>query len=97
MTEKQFENKVKRFLKDAGCWYIKYWAGAAYTQQGVPDLLICCNGHFVAVELKSERGRLSALQMWNINQIGNAGGWALVLHPSDFEDFKARIRELKER
>ena len=30
-TEKQFENKVKKFLENEKCWFIKYWGGAAYT------------------------------------------------------------------
>ena len=54
--EKDFENKVKKFLKDEGCYFIKYWGGAAYTQKGIPDLLICCAGFFLGIELKSEKG-----------------------------------------
>lgn len=38
-AEKNFENKVKAFLKDTGAWLLKYWSGAAYTKSGIPDLL----------------------------------------------------------
>ena len=38
-AEKNFENKVKKFLKDKGAWVLKYWGGAAYTKSGIPDLL----------------------------------------------------------
>lgn len=31
-AEKNFENKVKAFLKDTGAWLLKYWGGAAYTK-----------------------------------------------------------------
>ena len=55
--EKDLENKVKQFLKDNGCWYVKYWGGGGYTRSGVPDLLICCTGIFMAVELKAPKGR----------------------------------------
>ena len=68
-TEKQFENKVKKFLDEQGCWFIKYWGGAAYTKSGIPDLLICCNGYFLGVELKGEHGKPSELQLWNIEKI----------------------------
>lgn len=94
-SEKQFENKVKKFLKDEGCWFLKYWAGAAYTKSGVPDLLICCNGHFLGVELKAANGKPSELQLWNIEQIKKAGGTGLVLYPKDFEEFKKLISKLK--
>ncbi len=40
-AEKNFENKVKAFLKDKGAWVLKYWGGAAYTKSGIPDLLVC--------------------------------------------------------
>lgn len=94
--EKLFENKVKQFLKEEGCYFIKYWGGAAYTQKGIPDLLICCAGFFVAIELKSEKGKPSELQEWNIQKIKNAGGYAQVLYPNQFEDFKKTIKFLKE-
>lgn len=94
--EKNFENKVKQFLKDENCYYIKYWGGAAYTQKGVPDLLVCCNGFFIGIELKSEVGKPSELQKYNIQKIKDAGGLAMVLYPKDFEDFKKTIKFLKD-
>jgi Holliday junction resolvase len=94
-AEKQFENKVKKFLEDEGCWFLKYWGGAAYTKAGIPDLLVCCNGHFLGIELKAPNGRPSALQLWNIEKIKEAGGTAMVLYPKDFDSFKNLIRELK--
>ena len=51
--EKNFENKVKDFLKKEGCWYVKYWGGGQYTKKGVPDILACCNGRFIGIEVKA--------------------------------------------
>ena len=39
-AEKNFENKVKTFLKGKGFWFLKYWGGAAYTKSGIPDLYV---------------------------------------------------------
>lgn len=93
--EKQFENKIKLFLKKEGCWFIKYWGGAPYTKSGIPDLLICCNGYFLGIEVKAAEGKPSELQLWNIEQIKKSGGIAMVLYPKDFEDFKTLIQNLK--
>ena len=93
-AEKNFENKVKAFLKDQGCWVLKYWGGGEFTKAGIPDLLVCCNGHFLGIELKGPKGRPSELQLWNIEQIKKAGGIAMVLYPQDFEDFKTLIYSL---
>lgn len=93
--EKQFENRIKKFLKEQGCWYLKVWGGGQFTKSGIPDLLICCNGYFVAVEVKAENGKPSDLQLWNIGEIKKAGGIAMVLYPNQFEDFKNFIFLLK--
>lgn len=93
-AEKQFENQVKDYLKQKGCWFIKYWGGAKFTKSGIPDLLICVNGHFVAVELKAEKGKTSSLQFYQLNQINKSGGIGIVLRPSQFEKFKKLIEEL---
>ena len=94
-AEKNFENKVKRYLKEQGCYFIKYWGGAAYTKSGVPDLLVCCNGHFVGIEVKAEKGKPSELQIYNLRRIDESGGYAILLYPKDFEKFKAFIEHLK--
>lgn len=94
-NEKSFENKVKKFLKDEGCWVLKTWGGG-FQRSGIPDLLVCCNGHFLGIELKAPNGKPSALQIYNIEAIRKAGGHALVLYPKDYEDFKKLIRRLKE-
>ena len=93
-AEKNFENRVKAFLKEQGCWVLKYWGGGQFTKAGIPDLLVCCNGHFLAVELKAANGRPSPLQLHTIEKIGKAGGTALVLYPKDFEAFKKLIVDL---
>lgn len=94
MREKAFENQVKGFLKDEGCWVLKTWSNGIQ-RQGVPDLLVCCNGYFVGVELKNEAGHPSELQVWNVEKIRESGGFAMVLYPSAFEQFKSFVRDLK--
>lgn len=93
-AEKQFENKVKEFLKDHGCWCLKTWSNGVQ-RSGVPDLLICCNGYFIGAELKAESGKLSELQKWNLKKIHESGGIGIVLYPEDFENFKELICYLK--
>lgn len=89
-SEKIFETKVKRFLKEKGCWVLKTWSNGIQ-RSGIPDLLICCNGYFLGVELKAENGEPSKLQLWNIEEIKKAGGLSMVLYPKDFERFQKLI------
>ena len=87
-AEKNFENKVKKFLEERNCWFIKYWSGAAFTKTGIPDLLVCCNGYFLGVEIKAPKGKPSELQLYNLKKIDEAGGFGILLYPDHFELFK---------
>lgn len=105
-AEKQFENKVKRFLESVGVYglgtprnkmvadpvgyYEKRWGGMM-TKSGLPDLHICIHGRSLEVELKAEKGRVSAMQQFMIQQINMSGGNAILLYPADFEKFKGLI------
>lgn len=93
MTEKQFENQVKKFLKDNDIWYFKVWGGG-FQKSGVPDLICCVNGHFVAIEVKGPNGKPSELQKYNIRKINESNGIGLILYPNQFEEFKELITEL---
>lgn len=94
MREKTFENQIKQELKKMGAYYVKYF-GCGFSQAGVPDILACVNGHFLAIEVKAERGRISELQRVNIERINKCGGVALVVKPSNFEELKQIIFKLK--
>lgn len=92
--EKLFENKIKKYLDDNGAYYVKFFANA-FTKTGVPDILCCVNGYFVGIEVKAPNGRPSELQLYNIRKIKESGGFAFVLYPSAFEEFKQFITDLK--
>ena len=91
--EKSFENRVKRYLKSKDIYYFKYF-GNAYSTPGILDLTLCVNGKFIGVEIKTEKGKVSTLQEYNINRIKDSGGIAIVLRPSGFDDFKKQIEDL---
>lgn len=93
-AEKNFENKIKSFLKEEGCWEVKYFANA-FTPSGIPDILACIGGYFVGIEVKAQNGTPSDLQLDNVAEINKAGGFAFVLYPSAFEEFKKFVIDLK--
>lgn len=93
-AEKNFENKIKKYLESRGAWFVKYWAGAQYTKSGIPDILACINGYFVGIEVKAPNGTPSELQLYNIHAINVAGGFAFVLYPSKFDEFKKFVDDL---
>ena len=92
-AEKNFEEKVKQFLKESGCWNLKYWGGGGYTKSGIPDLLVCCKGRFMGVELKGPNGKPTELQIYHLREIDKAGGLAVLLYPKDFDLFKRLVAD----
>jgi hypothetical protein len=94
-SEKQFENKIKQFLGRKGCYYVKYFANS-FTKSGIPDILACVNGYFVAIEVKAPNGKPSKLQLFNRDLIRKAGGISVILYPENFEDFKELVNNLLE-
>lgn len=85
--EKRFEAKIKKYLDGIGAWHVKYH-GSAMSAIGIPDLLICLNGFFIAIEVKASRGKPSELQKYHVLKINEAGGIGIILYPEGFEDFK---------
>ena len=90
-AEKNFEDKIKRFLNDNNCWFVKYFANRM-TKSGVPDILANVNGYFVAIEVKASNGHPSELQIWNRNKIRNTGGIAIIIYPDQWDLFKDLIQ-----
>ena len=92
--EKLFENKVKKFIESQGGWQVKFFANRM-TKNGIPDILACVNGYFIGIEVKAQNGHPSALQLHHCSEIRKAGGFAFVLYPSGYEEFKSFIKDLK--
>ena len=89
--EAAFQSKVVRYLKDAygpRLWLANQLGGLG-ARAGIPDLLVCIDGRFVALELKTPAGtgRLGPKQAQEIKAIQEAGGVALVV--STWQDLKA--------
>lgn len=86
-SEKSYENKIKRYLKECGCYRVKYH-GNYYSENGTPDILACVNGYFLAIEVKAQDGKPTELQLAKIDAIRKAGGFAYVAYPSGWNRLK---------
>lgn len=91
--EKTFENKIKKWLAANGCYYVKFFANG-FTRRGVPDILASVGGKFVAIEVKADNGRPSDLQLDNIREIRESGGFAWVVYPSGWPKLKELLTDV---
>lgn len=76
MKEKTITNKVLKYLKEQPCCFAFKEFGGLYGTAGIPDVLCCYNGKFVAFEVKTPNGKLSKLQEIILQKIKNANGHA---------------------
>lgn len=85
-SESQIQSEVLELLKSYNCWVVKTIKS---NRKGIPDLIICLNGIFVAIELKKEGlgwKDATPLQLLELNKIVKAGGFSLV--SSDLKEIK---------
>lgn len=76
MKEKNITNKILKYLKNQPCCFAFKEFGGLYGTAGIPDVLCCYNGKFVAFEVKTPNGKLSKLQEIILQKIQNANGIA---------------------
>ena len=94
MKEKSIENKIKQYLKTVEDLYFFKEHGGLYGTAGVPDLICCYKGRFIALEVKAPDGKPTALQDATIRRITGAGGIARIVR--SLEEVKDIITELKD-
>lgn len=76
MKEKTITNQILKHLKSCPECFAFKEHGGLYGTSGIPDIICCYRGKFVAFEVKTEQGRLSKLQEVMIERIRQAGGVA---------------------
>jgi hypothetical protein len=76
VAEKEIVASIARYL--AGIPRCFFWKthGGMYGTAGIPDIIACIGGKFVAFEVKTETGRLTKLQSATLAKIQNAKGIA---------------------
>lgn len=78
MLERDLTTKIMKALRARGAYVVKIWGGGMQTA-GIPDLLVCYGGRFVALEVKVGKNATSRLQELELKKIHNAGGVARVI------------------
>ncbi len=83
MREAELITKIKNYLKTVpDCFYWKEHGGQ-YGTAGIPDIIVCYRGRFIAFEVKVGNNQPTVLQALTIRKIIKAGGYALVVRSVD--------------
>ena len=89
--EAKVKKKVKELLDQMGVYHFSPMQNGM-GRAGIPDIIGCLDGRFIAIECKAGKGTTTALQERELTRIQNAGGLALVVN----EENMNQLWEIKE-
>lgn len=92
--EKRVKTKVEAVLKNEGAYYF-FPATHGYGRSGVPDIIACVNGRFLAIECKAGGNKPTALQTREIENIRIAGGVAVVVDETNWDMVRSLVHEMR--
>ena len=99
--EAKVKKKVTEILKRYDAYYF-FPATGGYGKSGIPDIICCYKGRFIAIECKAGKNEPTALQWKNLQAIQDAKGIALVINEHNVDDveyaltYAAQIYKLME-
>ena len=94
MLEKQVVAKILKYLKSQPKCFCWKEHGGMYGTTGIPDIICCYRGNFLAFEVKAEKGRLTKLQSVSLEKINEAGGKAYKV--TSLDEVRAILKDLEE-
>ena len=88
--ESKVKKQVRIILDELGIYHFMPPANG-YGRAGIPDIVGCYNGRFVAVECKAGKNTTTALQERELSRIKEAGGFAFVANEHNLSQLKEEL------
>lgn len=76
--ESKLEEEIEKFMNKRGIWQLARYQ-AQSNQNGLPDRLYLYKGYLLGLELKTDEGTPTKLQLRKIDEINKNGGIALIV------------------
>ena len=88
--EAKVKKKATQHLKQLGAYYF-YPVTGGFGRSGVPDIVACYQGLFFGIECKAGKGKPTALQQKNLDDIKAAGGFDMVVNEDNVDDLPTTL------
>lgn len=85
--EAKVKKKVKDILTKVNCYYFCPATGG-YGKSGVPDFVVCFQGHFIGIECKAGNNKPTALQQNEMRKIELNEGSVCVINEDNVADLE---------
>jgi len=90
--EAKVKTAVRKLLDTMGIYHFMPPANG-FGRAGIPDIIGCMDGHFIAIECKAGKGKTTALQDRELNLILNAGGTVFIAREHNIPDLELLLKE----
>jgi len=94
--EAKVKSKIKKMLNAYNC-YVTMPIGTGFGCAGVPDYLVCINGHFLGIEAKAGKNKPTALQDQHMYNIRRFGGYTIVVNEDNFDELEKLLKDISSR
>jgi Holliday junction resolvase len=85
--EAKVKTAVRKLLDSLNIYHFMPPANG-FGRAGIPDIVGCMDGHFIAIECKAGKGQTTALQDRELNAILNHGGTVFIAREHNLTDLK---------
>ena len=85
--EAKVKTAVRKLLDSLNIYHFMPPANG-FGRAGIPDIVGCMDGHFIAIECKAGKGQTTPLQDRELNAILNAGGTVFIAREHNLDDLK---------
>jgi Holliday junction resolvase len=92
--EAKVKANVRKLLDELKIYHFMPPANG-FGRAGIPDIIGCMDGHFVAIECKAGKGTTTALQGRELNAILNSGGTVFIAREHNLGELKLLLEDLR--
>ena len=93
--EGKVKDAVRKILNSMDVYHFMP-PGNGFGRAGIPDIIGCMDGHFIAIECKAGKGTTTALQDRELNAILNAGGTTYIARENNIAELKQLLKERRD-
>ena len=92
--EKKVKVAVRKLLTEFSVYHFSP-AANGFGRAGIPDIICCFKGRFIAIECKAGKGTTTALQDRELAAIRTAGGMAMVVNENNLLELKEKLQWMR--
>ena len=92
-SEKDVKKEIKKILHARGAYEFSAMMNG-FGRAGVPDIIACYKGTFVAVEAKFGKNKTTMAQDEELRLINASGGIALIINENNLQDLTNVLDQL---